>query len=214
MREQKLSPEPIEEHFTRVSHKQLRATVFCGASSGNSRIATDHAEDLGRQLAVRNIELVYGGASTGLMGTIADTALKHNGHVRGVIPYAIKDHEVAHNGLTHLHVTNGMHERKAFMAELGDIFIALPGGFGTADELFEILTWKQLGFHDKPIGLLNSGGMYNNLINWMHDSVANGYVHQHFVDKLYIDESVTGLLGQLLNAPKSQTSLFDLESKG
>lgn len=214
MQEQKLSPKPTEQHLTEVPHKQLRATVFCGASSGNSRIATEHTKELGHQLAVRNIELVYGGASTGLMGTVANSVLEHNGRVRGVIPYAIKDHEVAHDGLTDLHVTNGMHERKAFMAELGDVFIALPGGFGTADELFEILTWKQLGFHDKPIGILNSGGMYNNLINWMHDSVTNGYVHQHFVDKIYIEETPTSLLDQLLTAPKSRTSLFDLEREG
>ena len=140
-----------------------RICVFCGSSVGNEPAYVDAAERLGATLAEQGIGLVYGGGCVGLMGVVADSVLKHAGEVIGVIPRFMIDSEVAHAGLTDLRVVNSMHERKAMMAELSDGFIALPGGFGTIEELMEIVTWSQLGLHDKPVALLNVGGFFDDL---------------------------------------------------
>ena len=144
-----------------------RVCVFCGSSPGAQSAYTDAARQLGRALVSHEMELVYGGGSIGLMTVIADTVLKEKGDVIGVIPHALSSKEFAHYGLTELRLVSSMHERKAVMAELSDAFIAMPGGFGTLDEFFEIVTWAQLGLHTKPIGLLNVGGYFDLLLKFV-----------------------------------------------
>lgn len=145
-----------------------RICVFCGSKIGARSVYTDVAQQLGKAIASRGIGLVYGGGSIGLMGVIADAVLKEKGNVIGVIPHALASKEFAHPGLTELRMVSSMHERKAMMAELSDAFIAMPGGFGTFDEFFEILTWAQLGLHAKPIGLLNAEGYFDLLLAFIN----------------------------------------------
>lgn len=153
-----------------------RVCVFCGSSPGSDPAFAAAAVELGRVLAEHDLGLVYGGASVGLMGRLADAALAAGGEVIGVIPRALVDLEVAHRGLADLRVVGSMHERKALMAELSDAFIALPGGLGTLDELFEILTWAQLGLHHKPIGLLDVGGYFDPLLAFLDGAVRARFV--------------------------------------
>jgi uncharacterized protein (TIGR00730 family) len=138
--------------------------VYCGSSSGNQEVYTQQAQEMGRELARRGLTLVYGGGCVGLMGTIADAVLAAGGQVIGVIPGFLADKELAHQGCTELHVVETMHQRKLLMADLADGFVAMPGGFGTLEELFEVLTWGQLGLHDKPVGVLNTQGFYDSLL--------------------------------------------------
>lgn len=153
-----------------------RICVFCGSNNGVHPDYLQAARDLGVTLASRGIGLVYGGARVGLMGAIADTVLEHSGEAIGVIPEALVAREVAHSGLTQLHVVKSMHERKARMSELSDAFIALPGGFGTLEEFAEVLTWAQLGLHRKPFGLLNVQGYYTPLLAFFDHAVQEGFV--------------------------------------
>jgi uncharacterized protein (TIGR00730 family) len=160
-----------------------RLCVFCGSNAGNAPIYRAEAEKLGRLLAARGIELVYGGGNIGLMGAVADACLAAGGTVVGVIPEALMGKEVAghavdHRALTRMEVVDSMHTRKARMAELADGFIALPGGFGTFEEFCEILTWGQLGFHAKPMGLLNVNGFYDPLLAMFDHAVAEGFLRQ------------------------------------
>ena len=150
--------------------------VYCGSAVGGSDAYVDAARSLGRELVRRDIALVYGGGKVGLMGTIADEVMAQGGRATGVIPQALMQREVGHHGLTELHVVKDMHERKAMMAELADGFIAMPGGFGTLEELFEVTTWAQLGLHEKPIGLLNVNGFYDGLTGFASHLVAEGFV--------------------------------------
>ena len=152
--------------------------VFCGASSGRLAAYADAARTLGATLAGRGLGLVYGGGRVGLMGAVADGALAAGGEVTGVIPQELVDRELAHEGLTRLHVVESLHERKALMAELSDAFVALPGGFGTLDELLEQLTWSQLGLHAKPIGLLDVEGYWGPLIALAQHATAEGFVRE------------------------------------
>ena len=153
-----------------------RICVYCGSSSGNKIYYEEEARYLGRLLVERRIELVYGGARVGIMGAIADEVLNEGGKVIGVIPQNLVRREVAHNGLMDLRIVDSMHERKALMSELSDGFIALPGGLGTLEELFEILTWSQLGLHSKPTGLLNIGGYYDRLIGFLDYAVEESFL--------------------------------------
>jgi len=153
-----------------------RICVFCGSNDGADPIFIKTAEEVGRFLARRGIELVYGGGRVGLMGKIADTVMHNGGSVIGIIPRALAEKEVAHGGLTKLRVVGSMHERKAIMAELSDGFIALPGGFGTFEELCEIITWAQLGFHSKPCGFLNIDGYYDPLIELFDNATREKFV--------------------------------------
>lgn len=153
-----------------------RICVFCGSNDGADPIFIKTAEEVGRFLARRGIELVYGGGRVGLMGKIADTVMHNGGSVIGIIPRALAEKEVAHGGLTKLRVVGSMHERKAIMAELSDGFIALPGGFGTFEELCEIITWAQLGFHSKPCGFLNIDGYYDPLIELFDNATREQFV--------------------------------------
>lgn len=153
-----------------------RVCVFAGSNSGTRAEYFAAAADLGRSLAERGVGLVYGGARVGLMGALADGALAAGGHVTGVMPEALMAKEVAHHGLSDLRVVKSMHERKAMMADLAEGFIALPGGLGTLEELFEVLTWAQLGLHRKPCGLLDIQGYFGGLLAFMDHSVAEGFV--------------------------------------
>lgn len=151
--------------------------VFCGSSSRAKDVYFEAARRTGRAIARRGLRLVYGGASVGLMGALADAALEAGGEVVGVIPQALVDREVAHTGLTEQHVVESMHDRKALMSELAGGFLALPGGLGTLDELFETLTWAQLGFHRKPVALLNVEGYFDDLLRFCDRAAADGFLH-------------------------------------
>jgi uncharacterized protein (TIGR00730 family) len=153
-----------------------RLCVFCGSSAGSQTLYADATRRLGEALAERGVGVVYGGGHIGLMGILADTVLRSGGSVIGVIPEALVKKELAHSGLTELHVVTTMHQRKALMADLADGFAALPGAFGTADELFEVLTWAQLGLHAKPIGLLNVAGYFDPLCAWLDHAVREGFL--------------------------------------
>jgi uncharacterized protein (TIGR00730 family) len=153
-----------------------RICVFCGASTGTDPRHAEAARSLGRAIAGRGLELVYGGGSVGLMGAVADAALGAGGRVIGVIPQVLQIRELAHHGLSDLRVVGSMHERKALMAELSDGFVALPGGMGTLEELSEVLTWAQLGLHARPVGLLDVGGYYRPLITFFDQAVEAGFL--------------------------------------
>jgi uncharacterized protein (TIGR00730 family) len=153
-----------------------RICVFCGASTGTDPRHAQAARALGRAIAGRGLELVYGGGSVGLMGAVADAALGAGGRVTGVIPQVLQIRELAHRGLSDLRVVTSMHERKALMAELSDGFVALPGGMGTLEELSEVLTWAQLGLHARPVGLLDVGGYYAPLIAFFDQAVQAGFL--------------------------------------
>jgi uncharacterized protein (TIGR00730 family) len=155
-----------------------RLCVFCGSSAGSRPEYREAARRLGELLADRGVGLVFGAGRVGLMGVVADAVLRGGGEAVGVIPQALVDKELAHRGLTALHVVGTMHQRKALMADLADAFAALPGGYGTADEFFEILTWAQLGLHARPIGLLNVAGFFDPLLAWVDRCVAEGFLRQ------------------------------------
>lgn len=169
-------------------------TVYCGASHGRRPAHRQAAAELGSALAEAGLGLVYGGASTGLMGAVADAALAGGGTVTGVIPEDLVRHEVAHLGLSRLEVVSGMHERKARMVELGDAFVAMPGGFGTADELFEVLTWAQLGLHGKPCALLDTDGFFQPLLAFLRHAADEGFVHQRYLDNIIVSDSPREIL--------------------
>lgn len=149
-------------------------TVYCASAAGNDARFSQAAKELGAALAGRNVALVYGGAHVGLMGLVADSARERGGKVIGVIPERLVEREVAHKGLSELVVVETMHERKQRMADLADAFVALPGGLGTLDELFEIATWQQLGMHQKPVVLVNVAGYYDHLLGFLNHAQANG----------------------------------------
>ena len=171
--------------------------VYCGSSIGSSPIYTDAAHALAANLVENDIALVYGGGHVGLMGKIADAVLKAGGKVTGVIPQALMVSEVSHDHLTELIVVKDMHERKATMAALSDGFIAMPGGIGTLEELFETLTWSQLGFHEKPVGLLNPAGFFDRLIDFIAHLVEQGFLKPEHADLLITDTHATSLVQKI-----------------
>lgn len=171
-----------------------RICVYSGSSAGIRNDYADAARDLGCALAGRGIGLVYGGAHVGLMGAVADAALDAGGEVIGVIPQSLVDKEVAHRGLPDLRIVHSMHERKALMADLADGFIALPGGWGTLEELFETVTWAQLGLHQKPCGLLNVSGYFDGLLTFVEHAVREGFLRQAHADALLVADSPSALL--------------------
>ncbi len=174
-----------------------RVCVYCGSSPGADPVHRAAAEALGALLAARGIGLVYGGGNVGLMGIIADAALRAGGEVIGVIPTALMDKELGHTGVTKLHVVASMHERKQLMADLSDGFIALPGGIGTLEELFEIFTWLQLGFHDKPVGLLNVAGFYDHLLVFLRYATAEKFMRDAHLESLLVESGVDALLARM-----------------
>lgn len=174
-----------------------RITVFCGSSSGTDEVFKEQAYLLGQTLAKMNIGLVYGGAKVGLMGAVADGALETGGAVIGVIPGFLRNKEIAHEQLTELIVVDTMHERKTKMNALCDGIIALPGGFGTLEELFEILTWGQLGLHRKPVALLNVNGFYDALLELIGTMVSKGFLKEINQKMLIASDNITDLLDQM-----------------
>ena len=161
--------------------------VFCGSNAGARSVYTEAAREVGRAIAERGLRLVYGGASVGLMGALADAALGAGGEVIGVMPRALIEREIEHKGLTELHEVASMHERKALMADLSDAFLALPGGAGTLEEVFEVWTWAQLGHHRKPVGLLNAGGYFDLLIAFLDHQRREKFVRPEHRDMLIVE---------------------------
>ena len=171
-----------------------RLAVYCGSATPADPIYLELARETGRTLAERCIGLVYGGGRLGLMGAIADSALAVGGEVIGIIPQALVDAEVAHRGLTELHVVDGMHTRKRLFTDLADGFVTLPGGTGTMDELWEALSWAQLGYHSDPVGLLNLGGFYDPLVAMWARMAEVGFVRPQHRDLLIVAETLPALL--------------------
>jgi len=171
--------------------------VFCGSSDGYNEVYREAAFELGKTLAVLNIQIIYGGAKVGLMGALADGALQNGGKIIGVIPYFLKTKEVVHDGLTELITVDSMHERKLKMYELSDGAITLPGGWGTLDEMFEMLTWGQLGLITKPVGLLNINGYYEALKALTDNMVQEGFLNEYVNETLLMSGSISELMGQM-----------------
>ncbi len=180
--------------------------VYCGSSPGAEAGYLAAADDLALAMTARNITLVYGGASIGMMGRIADKVLQNGGRVIGVIPRALADLEIAHQGLSELILVEDMHERKSKMAEAAEGFVAMPGGLGTLEELFEVWTWSQLGIHHKPVGILNAMGFYDQLIGFLDWQVTQGYVKPAHRDILQVDRDGEGLVNKLRAWTPSVTS--------
>jgi uncharacterized protein (TIGR00730 family) len=181
-----------------------RVCVYCGSATGANPAHREAAEKLGALLGARRIGLVYGGGNVGLMGVIADAALRAGGEVIGVIPTALMDKELGHRGVTKLHVVGSMHERKQLMADLSDGFIALPGGIGTLEELFETFTWLQLGFHARPVGLLNVDGFYDDLLAFLRHAAAERFLRVEHLDSLLVETDADVLVERMahLRVPK------------
>lgn len=182
-----------------MDKKNKKICVFCGSSLGNDKQIIAEANRLGKYFATHDITLVYGAAKVGVMGVIADAVLANQGKVIGIIPQFLKTKEVVHTQLTQLITTETMHQRKLKMQELSDAFITFPGGIGTLEELFEVLTWLQLGLHKKPIALLNTNGFYDSLINALKNMVEKGFLAPETFDLLLIDNTLEGVLLKINN---------------
>ena len=174
--------------------------VFCGSHPGSNPAFAAAAAAVGAGLARRGVGLVYGGASVGLMGAMADAAIAAGGHATGVITEALAGHEIAHIELSELRVVGSMHERKAVMASLSDAFVMLPGGFGTLEEFMESVTWAQLGLHDKRCGILNVGGYFDDLLGFLGHAVAQGFIEERQLDGLIVEGEVEALLDAVVGA--------------
>ncbi|PCE24949.1 Rossman fold protein, TIGR00730 family [Paraburkholderia acidicola] len=171
--------------------------VYCGSSSGARPLYVEAARAFGRALVEHDLALIYGGGKVGLMGTIADTVMEAGGRAIGIIPELLVSKEIGHRGLTELHVVPDMHHRKKMMADLSDAFVAMPGGVGTLEELFEAYTWAQLGYHQKPVAVLNIDGFYDPLIAMLEHTVQEGFMRQTYLDMLQVDSDPTALIGKL-----------------
>jgi uncharacterized protein (TIGR00730 family) len=171
--------------------------VYCGSSTGASPVYAEAARAFGRALVAADLELVYGGGKVGLMGVIADEVMARGGRAIGVIPELLVDKEVGHNGLSELHIVPDMHHRKKMMADLSDAFVALPGGAGTLEELFEVYTWAQLGYHHKPVAVLNVNGFYDPLIALLKHTIDEGFMRQTYYDLLQVDSEPVALIDKL-----------------
>lgn len=176
--------------------------VYCGSSPGNRPEYAQAARALGETLAREGLALVYGGGKVGLMGIVADAVMAHGGTAIGIIPEALMQKEVGHLGLTELHVVRNMHERKQMMADRADAFISLPGGVGTYEELFETFTWLQLGYHAKPVGLLNVEGFYDGLLGFLQHAVDEGFLKPEHAGLLHVANDGDALLARLAAAPR------------
>lgn len=180
-----------------MTGRAFSVCVYCGSRADASSLYTEAAREVGHLIGERRWRLVYGGGRAGLMGTVADAVLEAGGTVVGVIPRTLVDKEVAHPRLTELHVVDTMHQRKQMMAERADVFVALPGGIGTFEELFEVWTWRQLGYHDKPLGLLNAGGYYDGLLAFMQHTQQQGFVQAAQSELLEVHQRPAPLLDRL-----------------
>jgi uncharacterized protein (TIGR00730 family) len=185
--------------------------VYCGSATPQDSVYIEAARAVGKTLAERGITVVYGGGRLGLMGAVADSALAAGGEVIGVIPEALRDAEVAHTGCTELHIVPGMHERKKLFTDLSDGFVNLPGGVGTMDELWEAISWAQLGYHDKPVGLLNIAGYYDQLIGFYQHMAKVGFVRKQHKDIMLVDSNITALLDKMANFQPIET-IFSMKA--
>jgi uncharacterized protein (TIGR00730 family) len=193
----RLFPQPAQACDNNSIMSIRNVAVFCASANGSRPIYREQAEALGRALAANDIGLIYGGAKVGLMQAVAEAAIAAGGHVVGVIPEVLVDLEVAHDGLSELHITDTMHTRKALMGERSDAFIILPGGFGTFEELFEVLAWQTLKLHTKPILLLNTAGFYTPMLAFLDHCVTEGVLKQKNREILLVADSVEDALTQL-----------------
>ncbi|MBY0306998.1 MAG: TIGR00730 family Rossman fold protein [Sphingomonas sp.] len=189
-----------------------RLAVYCGSATPTDPVYIDAARAVGRGLAAQGIGVVYGGGRLGLMGAIADSALAAGGEVIGIIPQALVDAEVAHRGLTELHVCRTMHERKQAFTDLSDGFVTLPGGTGTMDELWEALSWAQLGYHTKPVGVLNIAGFYDGLITFAAKMGEVGFIRPQHQGLMIVDATLDGLLAKMA-AHVPATTIAQIGSK-
>jgi len=189
-----------------IRNRLRNICVYCGSNAGGREDYADSAKKLAAELVARDLGLIYGGSSTGIMGVLADAVLEAGGQVRGIMPRALVHKEIAHGGLTELRVTGTMHERKAMMAEMSDGFIALPGGFGTLEEIVEILTWGQLQLHEKPCGLLNVAGYYDHLLRFVAHAEEEGFLDPQHKEMLLVANDPSELLDKFesYRAPKVQ----------
>ena len=188
---------PDQVSVSESERSMRRICVFCGSQMGTNSAYQEAARELGALLVQRGQGLVYGGGHVGLMGVIAEAVLQAGGEVDGVIPDAMRNRELAHTAVTRMHVVSSMHERKARMAELADAFIAMPGGYGTFEELFEIITWAQLGIHHKPIGLLNIAHYYDAFVSCIEHAIAEGFIKPQHRQFTIVANSPTALLDAL-----------------
>ena len=180
--------------------------VFCGSSPGMNPAFAAAAAAVGTGLARRGLGLVYGGASAGLMGVLADAAIAAGGRATGVITESLAGHEIAHPGLSELHVVRTMHERKALMSSLSDAFVMLPGGFGTCEEFMESVTWAQLGLHDKRCGILNVGGFFDDLLRFLGHAVTQGFIKERQVAGVIVEDDADALLEAVVGAPSGRVA--------
>ncbi len=189
-----------------IRNRLRNICVYCGSNAGGREDYADSAKKLAAELVARDLGLIYGGSSTGIMGVLADAVLEAGGQVRGIMPRALVHKEIAHGGLTELRVTGTMHERKAMMAEMSDGFIALPGGFGTLEEIVEILTWGQLQLHEKPCGLLNVADYYDHLLRFVAHAQEEGFLDPQHKEMLLVANDPSELLDKFesYRAPKVQ----------
>lgn len=180
-------------------NKMKSIAVFCGSSKGTNPVYQNAGLELGKYFVDNDITMVYGGGSVGIMGIIADEMMKLGGNVIGVIPKKLLDMEVGHHGITKLHVVETMHERKALMADYAEAFIALPGGIGTLEEIIEVYTWLQLGYHQKPCGFLNTNNYFEKLFDFFDHAVKEGFLREKDRENLIIDSNVRNLLNKIEN---------------
>ena len=181
-----------------IQRRPMRSmAVFCGAQAGNLAAYGDSARELGAAMAERRLRLVYGGSSLGIMATVADAVLDNGGQAVGIIPHHLIEKEEIAGNATHIYVVKSMHARKSLMYQLSDAFVALPGGFGTLDELFEVLTWAKLGLHGKPVGVLNTGGYFDHLLSWLDHARDTGFLSSDGHELLRCAATVDGLLDRI-----------------
>jgi uncharacterized protein (TIGR00730 family) len=192
-----------------MTNKPLSLCVYCGSRNGSETAYADAAREVGTLIGRQGWQLVYGGGRAGLMGLVADATLAAGGQVVGVIPASLMERELGHAGLTELHVVETMHQRKTLMAERADAFVALPGGIGTFEELFEVWTWRQLGYHDKPLGLLNVAGYYDALLAFIAQVTDHGFVAPAQRELLEVDSSPSALLARLADSAARATQPDD-----
>lgn len=189
-----------------------RLAVYCGSASPDDPVYIEAARSVGKALAERGIGIVYGGGRLGLMGAVADAALCAGGEVIGIIPEALVDAEVAHKGCTELHVVKNMHERKSRFTDLSDGFVTIPGGVGTMDELWEAISWAQLGYHQKPVGILNVAGFYDQLVAFNKNMIEVGFIRPQHAGIMIVDVALDGLLEKMLAYVPHKT-IFEMKAK-
>jgi uncharacterized protein (TIGR00730 family) len=189
-----------------------RLAVYCGSATPEDPVFIEAARAVGRGLAERGIGVVYGGGRLGLMGAVADAALAAGGEVIGIIPEALVGSEVAHRGCTELHVVSGMHQRKQMFTDLSDGFVTIPGGVGTMDELWEAISWAQLGYHNKPVGVLNVAGFYDQLVAFNRHMIEVGFVRPQHAGIMIVDETLDGLLEKMVSYQPHKT-IFQMKAE-